>query len=380
MAVDENTFYKTGALGIHRTIDGGESWHPFMDGMVGTGILNLVALNNRLYAHTGDDIVQSMDGGESWKGIATDVNDRTLEPIREEQPRADFSFDSKLVVADGVLYGIVPEAENLRVFYFSVEHNEFIPIQGIPAFDGEVQPTNLQTNTQETKQAYLSDDVEKGDQLTTILSAIADFTEVGAFTVSGKTFYAEYKRQLFKWKPGDAEWKDTGLVDTSEQSDEDLKKGFKLAVSRKIAYVGARDGKLFQSFDGGDSWRDVTLSLPLSFTHFKEIVFAGSRVYIATDKGVLNSKTGAHWRMLTDGTGTRVIIDRFAIDHTRVYGAGDTGVYHLDAHGKWEQISSAVPGKVLSLAIDRNRIHVLTQQRRMFHTSLEEENYTLSHK
>ena len=163
-------------------------------------------------------------------------------------------------------------------------------------------------------------------------------------------------------------------------ADEDSKNGFKLAVSGKVVYVGKRDGKLFQSLDGAESWRDITPSLPFSFIRFKEIVFAGSTVYVATDTGVLSSRTGAHWRVLTDGTGERIVIDRFAIDHIRVYGAGDTGVYHLDAHDKWEQISSAVPGKVISLVVERNRLHVLTQQRRMFHISLEEENYALSHK
>ena len=364
VAVDERTFYKASGLGIHRTIDGGKSWHPFMDGIVGTEILNLVAFNNRLYAHTGDDIAQSTDGGESWKVIGKDVNDRTFESIGEQQPRFDFSLHSKLVVADGILYGIVPESENVRVFYFSLERNKFIPIQGIPAFDREAR----------------SNGVEKGDQLTTVLNTVMDFTEIGAFTVRDKTFYAEYKGKLLKWQPGDAKWKDTGLVDTGEQPNEGLNNGLKLAVSGKVVYVGRQDGKLFQSLDGGDSWRDVTSSLPLSFTRFKEIVFAGSTVYVATDKGALSSQTGAHWPVLTDETGERIVIDRFAIDHTRVYGAGDTRVYHLDAHNKWEQISPAVPDKVLSLAVDRNRLHVLTQQRRMFHISLEEENYALSHK
>ena len=34
-----------------------------------------------------------------------------------------------------------------------------------------------------------------------------------------------------------------------------------------------------------DTWNDVTPNLPFSIEHFKEIVFAGSTVYIATDKG-----------------------------------------------------------------------------------------------
>ena len=381
VAVDERTFYKAGGFGIHRTIDGGKSWHPFMKGIQGTGVLNLVAFNNRLYAHIGNDIAESTNGSEPWKRIGPDINDHTLEPIVEKQPRVDFSFDSKLVVADGVLYRIVPEAGSVRVFYLSAEHNAFIPIRGIPSFDGVAPSTNPRTDTQETNQTYLSDDVEKGDPLTTILNTITDFTEVGTFAISDKTFYAEYKGKLLKWQPGDAKWKDTGLVDTGEQADEDLKSGFKLAVSGKVVYVGKRDGKLFQSLDGGDSWRDVRSSLPLSFTHFKEIGFAGSTVYVATDKGVLSSEIGVHWRVLIDGTtGDRPVIDRFAVDHTRLYGAGNTGVYYLDAHGKWEHVSPRVPGKVRSLAVNCNTLYILTEQYGMFHISLEEGKYALSQK
>ena len=380
VAVDEKTFYKADALGIHRTIDGGKSWYTFMDGMVGTEILNLVALNKRLYAHIGNDIMESRDGGESWKSIGMDVNDRAFEPIGTDQPRVDFSFNSKLIVADGVLYGVVPEVENLRVFYFSAARNVFTPIHGMPAFDREVRSKNPRADTEQTRRNYLSDSVEKGDQLKTLLNTVMDLIEVGAFAVSGNMFYAEYKGRLFKWEPGDAEWEDTGLIGTVEQSDEDLKSGFKLAVSGKVVYVGKQDGKLFQSSDGGDSWRDITPSLPLSFTRFKEMVFAGSTIYIATDKGVLSSETGAYWRLLTDRTSERIVIDRFAADHTGVYGAGDTGVYYLDAQGKWEQVFPGVPGKVLSLIVDRNRLYVVTEQYGMFHTSLEGEKYALSHK
>ena len=47
VAGNENTFYKAGRSGVYRTTDGGESWHLFMDGMIGTGILDLVTLNNK---------------------------------------------------------------------------------------------------------------------------------------------------------------------------------------------------------------------------------------------------------------------------------------------------------------------------------------------
>ena len=78
--------------------------------------------------------------------------------------------------------------------------------------------------------------------------------------------------------------------------DADPHKGFRVAVSGETVYVGKREGQMFQSFDGGVNWRDVTPNLPLHFTRFKEIVFLNSTVYVATDAGVLVSETGQHWR------------------------------------------------------------------------------------
>jgi len=168
---------------------------------------------------------------------------------------------------------------------------------------------------------------------------------------------------------------DTGLVDTGELSAEDTEYGFKLAVSGETVYVGKRDGKLLQSLDGGDSWKDITPTLPLPFTDFREILFAGSTVYVATDRGVLASQTGAHWRVITD----EGVIDRFAVDGTTIYGAGDTGVYRLEVPGEWKQVSPEVPGKVLALVANSDRLYVATQRRGIFHISLKGENYARSH-
>ena len=60
---------------------------------------------------------------------------------------------------------------------------------------------------------------------------------------------------------------------------------------------------------------------PSGLPVFKEIVFAGSTVYVATDAGVLASQTGGHWRVINDD----VVIDRFAVDGLTVYGAGWDG-------------------------------------------------------
>ena len=55
VAIDENTFYKADTFGISRTTDAGESWHPFVNGMTGPAMHDLIALNHRLYMHIGGD-------------------------------------------------------------------------------------------------------------------------------------------------------------------------------------------------------------------------------------------------------------------------------------------------------------------------------------
>jgi hypothetical protein len=71
--------------------------------------------------------------------------------------------------------------------------------------------------------------------------------------------------------------------------------------------------------------------------------------------------------------GAPIVIDRFAVDGTTVYGAGDTGVYRLKT--EWQQISPEVPGKVISLIVSNDRLYIATEQRGLFHISLGEEKW-----
>ena len=203
-----------------------------------------------------------------------------------------FYYESKLAIAGNTLYAVAVEDDNLRISRLSADSNAFVPVQGVPSF-------------------------ETPDERLEETSFREEYLREGAFAVSDGTFYLEFRRVLFKWKPGNPKWRDTGLIDTGEQPREDTKPGFKLAVSGDTVYVGKREGQLFQSLDAGSSWKDITSALPLRFTHFNEIVFAGSTVYIATDTGVLASQTGEHWRVLT----RKIVMDRLAVDGTAVYGA-----------------------------------------------------------
>ena len=372
-AVDENTFYRAGEFGIHRTTDAGVSWHLFMNGIVGARVRGLGVFNNRIYVHTGSNIVQSADGGESWKSVRIDTNEQTPEPTAQKRSHTNFSYDSKIAGADGDLYGIMPEKHNLRIFHLSVDGDVLAPIQEVPTFKNETLPNELVAAIAEAEEIYLPNDMERDPKLTKALPYIVSYARTGGFAVSGETFYIEHQRRLFKWKFGDQEWTNTGLIDLGKQSSEDLRKGLKLAVSGETVYVGKREGRLFQSLDSGNSWKDITSSLPLRFSYFNEIVFAGSTVYAATDTGALTSQDGASWRLLTDGTGKRIVIDRFAVDSDMVYGAGDTGVYRLDTHGRWKQISPSVPSQILFLVISNDRLYIATQQHGIFHKPLGKE-------
>ena len=334
--VNERTFYKASVWGIHRTIDGGDSWHIFLDGISGTLIIDLVAFNNRLYGHTGYEVHQSIDAGVSWTKVPVDGQETVL------NPRTKIAFESKFVVVGNMLYFLSSEAEDFQIFRLSTDGDTLIPIQGVPIFDREtVNPhaiARLQTETA---------------------------------TASRDAFYVEYQRGLFKWKLGDSEWTNTGLVDTYPVFDSMHRSGFKIAVFGETVYVGQRDGHLFQSLDEGNSWKDITSNLPLRFTHFKKIAFTDSTVYVATDKGVLTSRNGEHWHILTDRTDKCPVIDRFAVDGATVYGVGDAGVYHLDAGGRWKQISSSVPDKTVSFVVSKESLYIATRVRGMFHIPLE---------
>lgn len=371
--VDENTFYRGGPFGIHRSTDRGKSWHQFTNGIRQGTIQDLVTINNRLYAYTGTNLVQFVNDGETWETVRTDSSDGTLAMREITFSPIHSHLVSQLAVDNDILYGVALRNDGPRVLHLSADADVLVPVQGAPVFELASALTESQTGVEETKVERSFNNDEKSDYLPTSSNSIEMHIETIGLAVSEQTLYVEYNGRLFRWRPGDLEWKDTGLVDTSESRSNELDRSFKLAVSGETVYVGRRDGKLFQSFDSGNSWKNVTLNLPLHFERFNEIVFVGSTVYVATNTGVLTSQTGEHWSVLTDGTETRPVIDRFAVDSTAVYGAGNAGLYRLDTYGKWKQILPSVPGKTISLVVSNNTLYIATDHGKLFHISLEEE-------
>ena len=160
--------------------------------------------------------------------------------------------------------------------------------------------------------------------------------------------------------------------------------GFQFAVSGEVIFLGKSNGTLFQSLNGGDTWRDITSVFPFPINkegsqdellkklpHFKEIVFSGSTVYVSTSDGVAMSDDGENWRMLTDSTSAPIPMHQLAIHDTILYGVSQTGAYRLNKDtGIWVLITSEIPGQVTSLAVARNTLYIGTENRGILHLPL----------
>ena len=344
VSLNAHIFYRNGKSGIYRTTDAGKTWDPFNAGLVKTAVTNLVSVQNVLYANVGGTLLTSSNAGESWTPVPSSLGNII-----------------NLARFNDLLYarGIEEMKLHPRLFRLSTGDNRLTPIPGMPILN---EPDSAELMEERIKEAF-STTAQIKDILTELLVSI-----IGNFAVSGDTYYMEFKQRLFRWKTGTAEWVDTGLINEDELTIDMIDSGntpdslpSNLAVSGSTVYVGKLDGHLFQSFDEGNTWNDVTANLPFSVVHFRAVTFAGSTVYVATDKGVAYSSDGTDWRTATDSEGTSIIMERFAIDGTTLYGTSEQWVYQFkESSGVWQQVAPEIPMPITSLAVDGNVLYVGT--------------------
>ena len=426
LIADTNTFYKGGASEILRTTDGGESWHSFNTGFVNTPVMTLIAVKDRLYANDpANGFVTSTDGGESWTPLPRDIDHGVFIA----------AFDDNVYVKRGnnmnsrsPLLRLSTEDNSLKFIpgmpgfeggnsgntvQTQIDVPEEMMLKALREVLQEAFPEKGQQNIEDIELEQVTE-MLKGidpDQLSDLviekLNGNPDYARLkneafnkafqeqvsagmqsffGSFAVSSETYYVEYGRKLFRWELGMAEWHDTGLVDqtefvfpvdysagasTSMNPRDSI--GFKIAVSDKTVYVGKRDGHLFQSFDKGETWKDVTTDLPFSFSAFKAIAFAGLTAYVATDTGVAYSSDGIHWHAATDAEGKALVVEKFAVEGTTIYGTTGQYVYQLkEGSNTWEQATPEIPDAVLSFAVDGNVLYVGTANSGVLRFMLEE--------
>ena len=414
-ALDENTFYTGGITGIHRSTDGGKTWHRFntrfecrVDNLVSFKTSPDSKMSNALYVTVAGSLVKSTDAGRSWTTVGIELPRYTVEIPKYNAKVKRKEYTPRIVQiseADGVLYakvirgncetayyrlvpdrnclvrieGMMPSRDSGRLMWHVFGKVTFpfdsdrLPGQGVqisftsssdPDADSETLSTQIiRENPKFGAECFLKllGQVQDDHQLAYALMLEGLY---GSFAVSGETYYMEYNYKLFRWEPGDARWSDTGVEETCELTRENMCRGFKLATSGETVYVGKRDGHLCQSLDGGDSWNDITSNLPLSVEHFNQIVFVDATVHVATDKGVFNSIDGVVWNAITDKAGESVIIKSLATAEDGVYGANDDGIYHLEKEtGTWEQIVPEIPDAITALVVDGDTFYVGTERR-----------------
>ena len=349
-ALNENTFYVSGRFGIYRTTDGGKTWHQFNTGFVNTYVMELIAVNGVLYAHTHGGLLSSTDGGESWTHVPGDTG-----------------YITRIAQSNGQLYVRDDKIGTPRIYRLSTKDNRLIDASKVPAFnvyDPHKAMEELREMNTTHRRPITSVTRRKGSFYTSML---------GCFAVNDGTYYVEYMHKLFKLEPSTAEWSDTGILNEDDRSESI---GFKLAVLGSTVYVGKLDGHLMRSVDQGNTWNYVTAKLPFSVDHFRAIVFAGNSVYVATDKGVVQSGSGADWHIITNAKPTPLVMNTLAVDGTTVYGESDQKIYQLNSirgtwRKTWKQVTPKISHHVTCLAVDGNTLYVGTDGQGVLRFSLD---------
>ena len=375
VALDENNFYTSDISGVARSTDAGRSWHSFLTGIVNSHVQSLIPLKNALCALTPEGIVKSTDLGESWTSIGINIHDIVVKKgkLQKKQAAPDVLSYAKIATTNDSLYVSNSTSDNVGFYRLSDDRSMLMAVQGVPAFAEDTLQVEWMEKILNVPAGRRRS--ELGYQMKTNMPNIIEEQDTnGGFTMTGETVYMEFRHKLFKWRKGEAQWFNTGLVDTTERApDAETSKGLTLASSQNIVYAGKRDGSLFQSLDSGENWKEITADLPFSFAYFEEIVFAGATVYVVTDQGVMNSHDGINWKALTDTEGHQVPMTRIAVDGDKVYGVGNQGVYRIDTKtGTWIQMSSEIPYKITAFAVDRGIFYIGTRHRGVLRLQLKQ--------
>lgn len=372
VALGENTVFVIGiASGISRSIDGGSSWNPFMTGITELSVLDLAQVNNVLYAVTDNGIAKSSDGGDLWRYIETGLPSTMGKSL-------DAMKLSNLTGVGDTLYVRAKQGGNTNALFHLLPNTDtLLHVKGMPIYVDSNRNEWLKnvTDTADTLNLSETDQANLFRYQLGIEAAVTRTT--GEFAVSGNMFYIEYNRRLYRWAAGDSKWHDLGMQDAPVFADFYATDGFQFTVSGEVIYLGKSNGQLFQSVNGGHTWRDVTANFPFHLNrsesqeqllkklpHFKEVTFVGNTVYVSTNDGVAMSTDGGTWQILTDSTSASIPMCQLAVNGGTLYGISEIGAYQLDENtGIWEQIISEMPGRITSLAVAKDILYVGTENR-----------------
>ncbi len=404
VALNEQTFYIASFDdGLHRSIDGGKSWHAInidrkskfqMDDIIANrGFGKVENIPTAVYVKVGREIVKTTDKGKFWNTVQMEEPKTLRATVERPFITQIVKYGDVIYAKGGDSYGDGSRYSSgdgiTRLYRISADDNILKRVPDIPIFDAKPLRYHLAGRTTnsfdspEEEEKFIRRIQKSTGGASQFFKQLAKWDPKqpdfymklgfhGPLAVSDDTFYLEYNFKLFRCKKGDREWSDTGVEETVELTLDVAVRNLKLAVSGDTVYVGKRDGTLLQSFDAGINWIDLTPVLPFSVKAFKDIVLVSPTVYVATDAGVASSDRGNNWGAITDEEGANLNMDILTVDGTILYGVTkETGIYRLE-NGTWNQIVSDIPENITSLAVDGNTLYVGTQEQGMLHFTFED--------
>ena len=300
LAVNEDTvFAGTAEGGIFRTMDGGDSWMEVNTGLTNTRVDELAVVGNTIYAGMREELVYTIDGGESWQ------------PLQISSMPVEYLF-STLSVSEGALY-----AGAIR----------FAPLD-----QGGVIAGVFRLN-------------EAHGKLDVVIPN-SELTGIQCLEIVGTTFYiGTGKDGVFQWEKDSDPWT-TNLG---------LKGPFitALLVNGENIYAGSNQGKIYRSENAGKSWK-LANSTDMAGSSISGLKWVGSTLYAsAWGNGVIRSVNGGDsWTPINDGLDDRAVLTMATVGTELYVGTYSKGVFRWMADKRWwEPVGSLHLHQILSLAV-----------------------------
>ena len=300
LAVNEDTvFAGTAEGGIFRTMDGGDSWVEVNTGLTNTRVDELAVVGNTIYAGMREELVYTIDGGESWQ------------PLQTSSMPVEYLF-STLIVSEGALY-----AGAIR----------FAPLDQGGVIAGVFR-------------------LNKAHGKLDVVIPNSALTGIQCLEIVGTTFYiGTGKDGVFQWEKDSDPWT-TNLG---------LKGPFitALSVNGENIYAGSNQGKIYRSENAGKSWK-LANSTDMAGSSISGLKWVGSTLYAsAWGHGVIRSVNGGDsWTPINDGLDDTAVLTMATVGTELYVGTYSKGVFRWMPDKRWwEPVGSLHLHQILSLAV-----------------------------